>query len=109
MVFSFIANVLGMSQIKDVTTLSSGRDTGFDEGVGKENPVIDMVAVQNGVDTGLRKRANDRSRQLPSDAHYNMSDTSSKETTNVKVNGCISMPMASLPKENYNLNENKHE
>ena len=98
-----------MSQVKDATTLNSGRDGGFDEGVEKENPVIDTVAVQNGVDTGLRKRVNGRSRQLPSDAHYSMSETSSTETTNVKVNGCISMPMTSLPNENYNLNENKHE
>ena len=94
----------------NATTINSTKDKLSDQGLGKENSVNEMGSLQNGVDLGLKKRLTSSSRMLPSDAHYNMSDASSNENTDVKANGCISRPVASLRSENYNVTDkNKQE
>jgi len=90
--------------------MNSTKDKLSDQELGKENSVNDIGSLQNGIDLGLKKRINSSSRMLPSDAHCNMSDASSNEYTDVKANGCISRPVASLRSENYNFTDkNKQE
>ena len=99
--------ISGVPVDMDTTTINSTNDKSSDQGLGKEN---DMGSLQNGVDLGLKKRITSSSRMFQPDPHYNMPDASLNENTDVKANGCISRPVASLQSENYNFaDKNKQE